>query len=144
MPAIAPELRDRIADILARAYDGQPLVDLRDEHAAHHLEAADAVLADQAGLEVAVYRIALLPAGHPMREFAAVSVRLCDSGRWQVDRLGYLLDADGRWGDGTRRSLEWRAAREFELETALRLARAAAPHVRVGDTTVGALVGAPQ
>jgi hypothetical protein len=36
--------REQIADILARTYDGQPLTDLRDEHAALHLEAADALL----------------------------------------------------------------------------------------------------
>jgi hypothetical protein len=37
--------REQIADVLARTYDGQPLGDMRDEHAALHLEAADAVLA---------------------------------------------------------------------------------------------------
>jgi hypothetical protein len=37
--------REAIADVLAQTYDGQPLAELRDEHAAHHLEAADAVLA---------------------------------------------------------------------------------------------------
>jgi hypothetical protein len=36
--------REELADVLARVYDGQPLDQLRDEHAAHHLEAADAVL----------------------------------------------------------------------------------------------------
>jgi len=39
-----PPALDAIADVLARAYDGQPLTDLRDEHAALHREAADAVL----------------------------------------------------------------------------------------------------
>lgn len=34
--------REELADILARTYDGVPLTDLRDEHAAHHLEAAHA------------------------------------------------------------------------------------------------------
>lgn len=38
----------RIADVLARHYDGQPLDQLRDEHAAHHLEAAEALLRDAA------------------------------------------------------------------------------------------------
>jgi hypothetical protein len=37
--------REQIADALARAYDGQPLAEMRDEHASLHLEAADAVLA---------------------------------------------------------------------------------------------------
>ena len=36
--------REALADVLARVYDGQPLDQLRDEHAAHHLEAADRVL----------------------------------------------------------------------------------------------------
>lgn len=36
--------REELADVLARFYDGQPLDHLRDEHAAHHLEAADRVL----------------------------------------------------------------------------------------------------
>lgn len=40
--------RDRIADVLARHYDGSALADLRDEHAAHHREAADRLLADVA------------------------------------------------------------------------------------------------
>ncbi|NEB70340.1 hypothetical protein G3I39_25265 [Streptomyces fulvissimus] len=134
--------RDQIADTLARTYDGQPLGDMRDEHAALHVEAADAVLgALAADVEVSAYRIALLPVGHPMRAFAAITVRLCDSGLWQIDRLGFLLDADGRWEHPTRRSREWCAAREFDLETALRLARAAAPAIRVGDSTVGALIG---
>lgn len=39
-----PTLREQIADTLARTYDGQPIADLRDEHAALHLEAADAVI----------------------------------------------------------------------------------------------------
>ncbi|MTE20294.1 hypothetical protein F0L17_14485 [Streptomyces sp. TRM43335] len=38
--------RDRIADVLARHYDGRSLADLRDEHAQHHLEAADALIRD--------------------------------------------------------------------------------------------------
>ncbi|MGA5670019.1 hypothetical protein ACPCTG_31630 [Streptomyces pseudogriseolus] len=41
--------REELADILARTYDGQPLDQLRDEHAALHLEAADAVLARMSG-----------------------------------------------------------------------------------------------
>ena len=38
------DLRERIADALARTYEGQPLADLRDEHAADHQEAAEAVM----------------------------------------------------------------------------------------------------
>ena len=78
-----------------------------------------------------------------MRSFASITVRLCDSGRWQIHRIGFLLDADGRWEQGVKRSPEWRAAHEFDLDTALRLARAAAPPVRVGETTVKAIVGDP-
>jgi hypothetical protein len=137
MTDLSPE---RIADVLARTYDGQPLSGLRDEHAAHHLEAADAILALADGVEVASYRIALLPPGHPMRDFAAVTVRLCESGRWQVDRLGFLLDSDGRWEQGAKRPREWRAAREYDLSAAIRLAQAAAPAVRVGDSTVKVLL----
>lgn len=133
-------IRDRIADRLARAYDGQALSDLRDEHAGPHIEAADAVLATLEDVEVSVYRITLLPPSHPMHAFAAVSVRLCDSGRWQVDRLGYRLDSGGRWEHAAKRSAEWVAEREFSLDEALTLARAAAPHVSIGDSTVGALV----
>lgn len=36
--------RDHIADVLARAYDGTPLAELRDEHAAHHRQAADRLI----------------------------------------------------------------------------------------------------
>lgn len=137
-----PTLRDQIADTLARSYDGIPLAELRDEHADHHLEAADAVLARLTGIEVGVYRVALLPASHPMRDFAAISVRLSTSGRWQIDRLGFLLGADGRWEHGAKRPKEWRAEREFDLPTALAMARQAARHIRIEDATVGDVLDA--
>ncbi|WP_329376169.1 hypothetical protein [Streptomyces sp. NBC_01483] len=141
MTVTAPSSRERIADTLARTYDGQPLAGMRDEHAELHTEAADAVLAAlESDVEVTSYRIALLPHGHPMRGFTAITVRLCDSGRWQVDRLGFLLDVQGRWEQAGKHPHEWRAEREFDLETAIRLARAAAPLVRVGDSTVGSLL----
>lgn len=44
-PPTPEEERRRVADVLARAYDGHPLDELREEHAAHHLQAADALLA---------------------------------------------------------------------------------------------------
>ncbi|MFF8994048.1 hypothetical protein ACF09H_29790 [Streptomyces sp. NPDC014983] len=44
-PPTEEEERRRVADILARSYDGRPLDELREEHAAHHLEAAAALLA---------------------------------------------------------------------------------------------------
>ncbi|GHB91661.1 hypothetical protein GCM10010306_103600 [Streptomyces umbrinus] len=44
-PPTPEEERHRVADILARAYDGRPLDELREEHAAPHLEAANALLA---------------------------------------------------------------------------------------------------
>ncbi|MCF3960287.1 hypothetical protein [Streptomyces fuscigenes] len=43
-PRTPQEERHRVADTLARAYDGRPLATLREEHAALHLEAADALL----------------------------------------------------------------------------------------------------
>lgn len=44
-PPAPEEERRRVADVLARHYDGHPLDQLREEHAAHHLDAADALLA---------------------------------------------------------------------------------------------------
>ncbi|MFI1408848.1 hypothetical protein ACH4Y0_02745 [Streptomyces sp. NPDC020707] len=44
-PPTPEEERRRVADILARAYDGRPLDELCEEHAAPHLEAANALLA---------------------------------------------------------------------------------------------------
>ncbi|WP_413808146.1 hypothetical protein [Streptomyces sp. OE57] len=44
-PPTPEEERRRVADVLARFYDGRPLDELREEHAAHHLQAADALLA---------------------------------------------------------------------------------------------------
>lgn len=38
------QLQECVADALARAYDGQPLADMRDEHAVLHMEAAEAVI----------------------------------------------------------------------------------------------------
>ena len=71
--------REELADILARTYDGVSLTDLRDEHAADHLEAADAVLE------------ALTPQGDPMTD------RLTTQ---QLDEIAARADAAtrGPWG----------------------------------------------
>lgn len=54
-PLTPQEERRRVADVLARTYDGRPLDDLREEHAAHHLQAADAVLAVREDARPAVH-----------------------------------------------------------------------------------------
>ena len=65
------------------------------------------------------------------------------SDRWAVLRNGQCLGSDGAWADEllpSEREDGWLDAHRFDLDTALRLAKEAAPHVTVkGRTAAEAL-----
>jgi hypothetical protein len=71
-PTASTPTVDRIADILARAYDGKPVDQLRDEHAEPHREAAAAVVAEVSQLQAQVDRVRSWAVGHEYRWLLAL------------------------------------------------------------------------
>jgi hypothetical protein len=67
-----------------------------------------------------------------------ITVEYRGKGRWAVARFGQCLDANGLWDhelSPSNREDDWLATHRFDLDTALELAKAAAPHVRVNGLT---------
>ncbi|MEV0779221.1 hypothetical protein [Streptomyces sp. NPDC050428] len=84
------------------------------------------------------YEVSILPEGDINRHVFNIDVEYRGDGRWAVTRHGSCLGADGEWADGVKpydRGNEWLNAHRFDLDTALRLARDAAPHVVVNGHT---------
>ncbi|WP_331763146.1 hypothetical protein OG571_47390 (plasmid) [Streptomyces sp. NBC_01369] len=84
------------------------------------------------------YAVSLLPEGDINRHVFAITVEYRGVGQWAVTRHGFCLGADGEWAQGVKpydRGDDWLSAHRFDLDTALRLAREAAPHVVVNGHT---------
>jgi hypothetical protein len=88
--------------------------------------------------QVTEYRVSAAPLdGHDAYHFA-VTVEWRGNDRWAVMWHGDCLGADGEWEFEPRpssREDDWLAAHRFDLPTALRLAREAAPKVTVNGAT---------
>jgi hypothetical protein len=68
-----------------------------------------------------------------------LSVEYRGRGLWAVVRMGSCLDSDGTWSYESipsERTDEWLAGHRFDLDTALKLAKKAAPHITVNGFTV--------
>jgi hypothetical protein len=84
------------------------------------------------------YEVSILLEGDTNRSLFVITVQYRGEGRWAVTRHGSCLGADGEWSwesIPSEREDAWLAAHRFDLDTALRLARAAAPHVVVNGHT---------
>ncbi|MEU9495451.1 MULTISPECIES: hypothetical protein [Streptomyces] len=84
------------------------------------------------------YEVSILLEGDINRSVFVITVQYRGEGRWAVTRNGSCLGADGEWEFGIKeydRGDAWLAAHRFDLDTALRLAREAAPHVVVNGHT---------
>ena len=82
--------------------------------------------------------VSILPEGDINRHVFNIDVEYRGEGRWAVTRHGMCLGADGEWAQGIKeydRGDAWLNAHRFDLGTALRLARDAAPHVVVNGHT---------
>lgn len=85
------------------------------------------------------YTVSCIPEGNPRRRYFVLKVvRRGDGGQWAVwdgFEPGQYLDAAGEWGfhDGTA---DWWPLHRFDLDTALAVAREAAPKVTLGGLTV--------
>jgi len=83
------------------------------------------------------YWVSLLPEDDVNFKFYVLTVEY-RQGRWAVTNGDSCLGMDGTWADGVKpygRGAEWLAAHRFDLDTALRLAQEAAPHVAVNGRT---------
>lgn len=78
------------------------------------------------------FTVTAVPAGVPNRDLFALTVEARGGDTWAVRYLRWCLTAEGEWDT----CLDWLVCHRFDLDTALRLARAAAPHVTVDGVTV--------
>ncbi|MET9957463.1 hypothetical protein ABZ135_38750, partial [Streptomyces sp. NPDC006339] len=71
-----------------------------------------------------------------------INVEARGNGQWAVSRHRQCIDANGNWSwesIPSERTDEWLAQHRFDLDTALNLARKAAPHLVVnGHTAIDA------
>lgn len=94
----------------------------------------------QAVVQATEYTVSCIPEDNINSFSFGLTVRYRGGGRWAVQRGEHAcLGADGTWADGVKpydRGDDWLAAHRFDLDTALRLAKDAAPHVTVNGYTV--------
>lgn len=84
------------------------------------------------------YEVSVLPFDDINRSSFTITVEARGEGRWAVCRHRQCLDIDGAWSWEalpSNRHDEWLATHRFDLDTALKLAREAAPHLRVNGHT---------
>lgn len=85
------------------------------------------------------YTVSLLPDDDVNHHVFAITVQYRGGGRWAVTRGEHAcLGRDGTWAQGVKpydRGDDWLAAHRFDRETAIELAREAAPAVMVNGIT---------
>ena len=84
------------------------------------------------------YTVNLLPETDPHGHSFEITVEYRGHGQWAILRNGWCLGQDGAWDYELRpseREDEWIAEHRFDLDTALRLAKEAAPGVTVNGRT---------
>jgi hypothetical protein len=89
--------------------------------------------------QVSQYTVCALPDDHIDADMFTITVARRAPGSWAVLRGSRCLGADGSWAFEpipSERTDEWKATHRFDEETALRLAREAAPNVKVNGWTV--------
>ena len=113
--------------------------------AAARRAAEEAATAPPARAQATRYLVSCLPEEQADRYLFALQVEYRGSDRWAVTRHGECLNRDGNWDWEHRpseREDEWLAEHRFDLDTALDLAKAAAPLITVnGFTVADALTG---
>lgn len=86
------------------------------------------------------YTVNCLPEDDLDGDVFGLTVRYRGDGRWAVQRGEHsCLGADGEWAQGIKpydRGDDWLDAHRFDLDTALELAKQAAPKVTVNGYTV--------
>ncbi|OPC83038.1 hypothetical protein B4N89_20715 [Embleya scabrispora] len=85
------------------------------------------------------YQVCALPEGDINEPSYTIDVEYRGRDLWAVTRHSRCLGRDGTWDYEMRpseREDDWLREHRFDLDTALELARAAAPHVTVNGHTV--------
>lgn len=85
------------------------------------------------------YTVSCIPEDNINRPVFEITVAYRGNGRWAVCRLRQCLGSDGQWdyeSIPSERTDEWLATHRFDLETALKLAREAAPKIRTNGASV--------
>jgi len=88
-------------------------------------------------VEVTRYTVSLFPADSPQRYLYDIAVEERTPGKWAVCWMRQCFGADGEWDVDypAGRDAAWLELHRFDRDTALRLAKLAAPHVVAGDRT---------
>ena len=89
-------------------------------------------------VQITQYTVSALPESHMEADIFAITVEYRGADRWAVLRGTRCLAADGTWDfepNPSSRTKEWRDSHRFDEQTALRLAREAAPKVAVNGWT---------
>lgn len=101
-----------------------------------HEEAANA---PEPVVQAVEYTVNCVPEDDLDSHVFEIRVQYRGNGRYAVIRMGSCLGADGTWDQGIKeydRGDAWLDAHRFDLDTALRLAKEAAPLVTVNGHTV--------
>ncbi|WP_331756336.1 hypothetical protein OHA04_45485 (plasmid) [Streptomyces sp. NBC_01590] len=89
-------------------------------------------------VQAAQYEVCLLPEGDINRHCFAITVEHRGDDQWAVCHFGECLGTDGQWDwepfPSTRQD-DWLKSHRFDLDTALAIAKKAAPHVVVNGHT---------
>ena len=89
-------------------------------------------------VEPTAYLVSVIPDAGPDASMWAVKVERRGPGSWAVIHLSRCLHRSGRWDHEplpSSRTQRWLSSHRFDLETALKLAKKAAPTVTVNATT---------
>lgn len=96
--------------------------------------------APEPAVQAVEYTVNCVPEDDLESHLFEVRVQYRGAGRYAVIQHGHLcLGADGTWDHGIKeydRGDDWLNTHRFDLDTALRLAKEAAPHVTVNGHTV--------
>jgi len=94
-------------------------------------------------VRVTRYEVSCLPEDDPERFAWTLTVEYRGRDLWAVCRMGQCLGTDGQWDYEPRpsgREDDWLKTHCFDLDTALRLAEKAAPHIVVSGLTPAGLL----
>lgn len=94
--------------------------------------------APKAEVRATRYEVSLLPEDDINYPFYAIAVEARGNGRWAVVRHKRCLGPDGAWSwesIPSEREDDWLATHRFDRDTAIRLAKQAAPTVTVNGIT---------
>ncbi|WP_189160936.1 hypothetical protein [Sphaerisporangium melleum] len=85
------------------------------------------------------YEVSCLPVDHRERRHFTLTVEYRGRGLWAVSDGFEVLGKDGTWDHeplSSSREEDWIAAHRFDLDTALEIAKKAAPHITINGFTV--------